>query len=587
MRGAIYSRVSTEIQDYGKQTDELKDYAARNDIEVKYIFEEKVSGFKDDRTEFKKLEKLTKNDIDIILVWELSRLSRRSIFIQQTVKNFANKGICIFTKKEGLYTLNDDGTENKNAMFTIGVISMIAEQEIETLKERTISSKRRYILKEGHSYTPIAPYGYNYNLTTKQLTINEDEAEVVRRMYQLSIDGVSTNRISKILTSEGVKTKKGNPNWSLATVRDILHNPVYKGVPKYTMTIRNKKVVELVSAPPIVSEEVFEQSEKELTERRNRSKSEMVNKPLLRALIFCTDCGRRYICSSGKSIYACQTRFDNIRANYVADCHSAGISATNIEPIIWNLVERLFKSTIASSKAQERIEPYQEQLSKLSESKNNFEMQRDKINKDAAKLFDTLLLIRDTNPTVFTSKMEDFNKMSTEANDYQKEIDIIESKKQAIQRRIKAIEEIKDIDITDESEKYDILHKVIEAIKIYSVKTNQKVFTVLFASGLEYNVLYNVNKPKFRIEYAFASDETITFNKKDKLLINKLHSSVRDILPDFSITAGNNDMFDNDVCGDYSFQEVWDLLEKYNKTEVLREWKPDYTKRTINRRSKK
>lgn len=39
-------------------------------------------------------------------------------------------------------------------------------------------------------------------------------------------------------------------------------------------------------------------------------------------------------------------------------------------------------------------------------------MQRDKINKDAAKLFDTLLLIRNTNPTVFTSKMEDFNKMS-------------------------------------------------------------------------------------------------------------------------------------------------------------------------------
>ena len=275
MRGAIYSRVSTEIQDYGKQTDELKDYAARNNIEVKYIFEEKVSGFKDDRTEFKKLEKLTKNDIDIILVWELSRLSRRSIFIQQTVKNFANKGICIFTKKEGLYTLNDDGTENKNAMFTIGVISMIAEQEIETLKERTISSKRRYILKEGHSYTPIAPYGYNYNSITKQLTINEDEAKVVRRMYQLSIDGVSTNRISKILTSEGIKTKKGNPNWSLATVRDILHNPVYKGVPKYTMTIRNKKVVELVSAPPIVSEEVFEQSEKEVEDLHQRTREGM------------------------------------------------------------------------------------------------------------------------------------------------------------------------------------------------------------------------------------------------------------------------------------------------------------------------
>lgn len=41
MRGAIYSRVSTEIQDYGKQTDELKDYAARNNIEVNIFLKRK------------------------------------------------------------------------------------------------------------------------------------------------------------------------------------------------------------------------------------------------------------------------------------------------------------------------------------------------------------------------------------------------------------------------------------------------------------------------------------------------------------------------------------------------------------------
>lgn len=46
MRGAIYSRVSTEIQDYGKQTDELKEFAARNNIDVRYTFEEKVSGLR-------------------------------------------------------------------------------------------------------------------------------------------------------------------------------------------------------------------------------------------------------------------------------------------------------------------------------------------------------------------------------------------------------------------------------------------------------------------------------------------------------------------------------------------------------------
>ena len=587
MRGAIYSRVSTEIQDYGKQTDELKEFAARNNIDVRYTFEEKVSGLKDDRIEFQKLERLTKEDIDIVLVWELSRLSRRSIFIQQVVKDFATKGISVFTKKEGLYTLNDDGTENRNAMFTIGVISMIAEQEIETIKERTLSSKRRYILKEGRSYTPSAPYGYDYNSTSKQLTINEDEAEVIRKMYQLSIEGVSTNRISKILTSEGIKTKKGNSNWSLSTIRDVLHNPVYKGLPEYTMTIRNKKITEVVSAPAIVSREVFEQSERELDERRNRSKSEMINPTLLRGLIFCTDCGRRYICNSGRSLYACQTRYDNIRANSIVDCHSSGIKATNIEPIIWNLVERLFRSTIASSKAQERIEPYLKQLSDLAEQRTKFEMQRDNINRDAAKLFDTLISIREINPTVFTNKMKDFEAMSKEANDYQKEIELIVGKEQVIQRRIKAIEEIRDISITDDSEKYEILHKVIENIKIHQITVNQKVFTVLFASGLEYNVLYNVNKSKFRIEYAFIDDETVTFNKNDKMTITQFPHSIQSTISDFTVTSNNNGVFGEEVFGDYSFQEMWNILDRYNKPEVLREWAPDYTKREINKRTNK
>ena len=70
MKGAIYSRVSTEQQDYSKQTNELKDYAKRNGIEVVYVFEEKESGFNNNRPEFEKLRKLTKQDIDIILVWK-------------------------------------------------------------------------------------------------------------------------------------------------------------------------------------------------------------------------------------------------------------------------------------------------------------------------------------------------------------------------------------------------------------------------------------------------------------------------------------------------------------------------------------
>ena len=133
MRGVIYSRVSTIDQDYSKQTNELKDFAKKNNIDIVHIFEEKESGFNNDRPEFKKVQQLTKDEVDILLVWELSRLSRRSIYIQQQVRNFADKGICIYTKKENLYTLNEDGTENKSAMLLIGFTSIIAEQEVATL----------------------------------------------------------------------------------------------------------------------------------------------------------------------------------------------------------------------------------------------------------------------------------------------------------------------------------------------------------------------------------------------------------------------------------------------------------------------
>lgn len=94
MRGAIYSRVSTIDQDYNRQTNELKEYAKYMGIEITHVFEEKESGFNDDRPEFAKLKELTKDDIDIVLVWELSRLSRRSLYLQQQIEYFTKKGIC-------------------------------------------------------------------------------------------------------------------------------------------------------------------------------------------------------------------------------------------------------------------------------------------------------------------------------------------------------------------------------------------------------------------------------------------------------------------------------------------------------------
>ena len=81
---ALYLRVSTQIQDYQRQKTELLSYAERNNLDVVYVFEEKMSGAIDDRPEFKKMIKL--DDISVILVWELSRLGRRMSSVINTRK---------------------------------------------------------------------------------------------------------------------------------------------------------------------------------------------------------------------------------------------------------------------------------------------------------------------------------------------------------------------------------------------------------------------------------------------------------------------------------------------------------------------
>ena len=98
--------------------------ANSNFFEVKYIFEEKVSGFKDDRTEFKKLEKLTKNDIDIILIIDTSGSmggtieSVKSAAIQLSERfyeNFENARIALISFESNA-TLQTDFTKDKSLL---------------------------------------------------------------------------------------------------------------------------------------------------------------------------------------------------------------------------------------------------------------------------------------------------------------------------------------------------------------------------------------------------------------------------------------------------------------------------------------
>jgi len=535
MKGAIYSRVSTDIQDFTKQTNELKDFAKYNNIDIVYIFEEKESGFNNDRPEFERLKRLTKADIDIVLIWELSRLSRRSIYLQQQVEEFTNKGINIYSKKEGLYTLDQNGKENPQVKFTIAILAAVAEQEVSTLKERTISSKRNKIFNLGNSYTSKPPYGYEYNKETKKLTINEDEANLMKRIFDLSINGYSLKRIALLLNSEGKRTKSNNL-WTYTTVFNMFHNTVYYGKAQYRTKseqskegkkYRKKLEFRYVSVPAIITEDVYNRTREKLKSRNSRSNSvNQENDPLLRGLIICPICGYRYTCEKNSGLYTCI----NVGVKH---CKGRTIKISNLDRIVWEITLDICNSDINKETGKNIISEIKSQMENLKREIFNIDKSIDDLKIKADNIFNAAIEVKRNFPNLadlYKDKMNELKPINKDISIYENEKSIKQREITRLEIKEKDIIESRDIVITDKSEKSIILHKVVDNIKIYGYQRGKCCITVEFKNGCICYIYY-ISKYKFGVDYTWdikeicdysIEDKTFTFNEEmNEDLFNK------------------------------------------------------------------
>lgn len=99
MRAVIYARESTNIQDYQRQLDELREYAARMGYEVVKEFSEKVSGAKkiEEREALSDLlDYVESNEVDKVLIYECSRLSRRAVDFLAVIEQLIEQGVSVF-----------------------------------------------------------------------------------------------------------------------------------------------------------------------------------------------------------------------------------------------------------------------------------------------------------------------------------------------------------------------------------------------------------------------------------------------------------------------------------------------------------
>ena len=243
----IYTRVSTAIQVDGysleAQKEKLRKYAEYQDYQIAGEYSDEGFSGKNiqGRLEFQRmLQDIQdrKDDVDYVLVFKLSRFGRNAADVLNSLQLMQDFGVNLICVEDGIDSSKDAGK------LMISVLSAVAEIERENIRTQTMAGREQKA-REGRWNGGFAPYGYK--LVDGQLLIAEDEAEVIRLIYDRYIhtnEGVSS--VAKYLNDHGyVKKIRQNgtiPGFSDNFVKKVIDNPVYMGKIAYGRRRTEKKI---------------------------------------------------------------------------------------------------------------------------------------------------------------------------------------------------------------------------------------------------------------------------------------------------------------------------------------------------------
>ena len=190
MKVVIYARVSTVIQDYDRQIDELKDYAKRMNFQVVKVFSEKVSGAKKvaERNALSELlDYVRTNKVDKVLIYECSRLSRRIVDFLQVIEELNEQKVSLYIHQNGLETLLEDSSINPIASLVLGIIAQFNSMERSLIRSRMKSGYDHFRSNGGK-------VGRKQGYTKTVDAMKEEYAEEIRLLRK----GISLRNINKI-----------------------------------------------------------------------------------------------------------------------------------------------------------------------------------------------------------------------------------------------------------------------------------------------------------------------------------------------------------------------------------------------------
>ncbi len=227
---AGYARVSTDSDEQFTSFEAQKEYYEKlirsnpNWEFVEIYTDEGISGTDTKKREgFNLMIKDALNGkIDLIITKSVSRFARNTVDSLATIRKLKEKNVECYFEKENIYTFDSKGE------LLITIMSSLAQEESRSISENVTMGKR-WGFQNGKFQMPYDRFlGYEKGPDGKPQMV-ESEAEIVRAIYRLFLQGKSYTEIKQILESKNYETPSHAKKWSVATIDSILRNEKYKG----------------------------------------------------------------------------------------------------------------------------------------------------------------------------------------------------------------------------------------------------------------------------------------------------------------------------------------------------------------------
>ncbi len=402
LRAIFYARVSTEEEEQlnaiEKQIEENRDIIkAKGWILVDEYIDKGITGTQaKKRNEYlRMLDDIKKDKFDIIVVKDQSRLQRNTmdwyIFLNEIIQN-----------QKRLYLYLENTFFDPKDKFIFGIKAMMAEEYSRDLSKKGNAAKKR---RQEKGKPIITNRTWGFKNVKGEILIDENEAKMVRQIYQLFADGFGGRVVARILRENGIRNRNGK-TLSENTIRDIVKNPLYKGIAvmnKEHFDFEAKRIIKNPKSewiyreglvPQIVDSDLWEKANRQINSRKtvDRTHNIGLNKgnTILSSKIICGECGSKYwrnkrqqgiywYCSEG-------ARSGKVREKTGMKCTSLNLKEDEIlsliqkignqlierekkEEVLSNAIGKIFESLV-NIDSKENIEDIQTQIEKLNQKKD-------------------------------------------------------------------------------------------------------------------------------------------------------------------------------------------------------------------------